>query len=408
MAIALTTKEKRWIKNVFMFLNNIPDPDNTVQSVTEFNDSVAKGHMYCAASYPILIRVWKAAHTIMEELDRRRFVDIDDAIEDLTWNNQIKYFDKDANDYLPMSFNEAADALAAMCVLNNLFWVPDKYTQYEIDYFNKTAFGISLNKALAAQFGSAPNQTSQNTTQAQNSASTSKSVNVQGTSPTGPHANITTAGNYIKPNSVHSRPIKTKTPGVVNSTYKQSGPQSQNAFDLKSTPGQKVTMTGDQGYIFCITAQDNIKSKNRPLVYVNPLINTSKYRTATTNKVKFDSAHGYSDLTLYFNTPAEATAFAQKLIAANLVPSKLSNVEIAKRSFSQFSKQFSHGFYEIGTELGNAFVCAYKLNEALAQENSEELDEEMSSESLTVEQNDKTQEEYLEDIRKARRELSWD
>lgn len=278
-------------------------------------------------------------------------------------------------------------------------------------------FGQSLTKAITAEFGSAPNmsttpnQPSQTTTQG--SASTGKSVKVQGTNPTGPHANIITASPYIKPNSVHARPIKTKTPGIVNSTYKQSGPQSPNAFDLKSVPGQKVTMAGDQGYIFCITAQDNIKSKNRPLVYVNPLINTSKYRTATTNRVKFDSAHGYSDLTLYFNTPAEATAFAQKLIAANLVPSKLSNVEIAKRSFTQFNKQFSHGFYEIGTELGNAFVCAYKLNEALAQEHSDEenydvLEEQVVTEPLTPKQNNKTQEEYLEDVRKARRELSWD
>ena len=64
--------------------------------------------------------VWDAAHKIMDEFDRRRFVDIDNEIRDLTHNSHVQYFDKDANAYLTMGFAEASDALAAMCVLNNL------------------------------------------------------------------------------------------------------------------------------------------------------------------------------------------------------------------------------------------------------------------------------------------------
>lgn len=126
-------------------------------------------------------------------------------------------------------------------------------------------------------------------------------------------------------------------------------------------------MTGEQGYIFCIMADDSATTANRPFAYVNPLLATPKYRVGNTNKVKFDSAHGYSDLRLLFNTYAEADAFLQKMLSAGCIPSKLAGVQIGRMGLhsGRFAREFRHGFYEIGTELGNAFVCANKLNENL-------------------------------------------
>lgn len=406
MAVVLEAKEKKWLKNVFFYLTNSQKPSANNWNTNDFNTSAA-GHMFVCGN-STADDVWQAASDIMDELDKKTYKDIDDRIAILATG--AAYWDKKNSKWYQLSASEVSDAIAAMCAMNGIAWDPSKYTKYEVAYFDKTMFGQSLKKAWAAELnnGQGTQPAATQTTAQPASQHVSKPVTVQGTSTTGPHANITTAGNYIKPSSVHGRSVQTKTPGVVNSTYKQSGPQSQNAFDLKSAPGQKTTMVGDQGYLFVITAQDSTTTKNRPLVYVNPLINTGKYRTNTTNKVKFDSAHGYSDLVLYFNTPAEADAFMQKIIAAKLVPSKLTNVEVGKQNMTKMYKYFSHGFYEIGTELGNAMVCAYKLNEALTPEDEAQLDEDMITEPLEAEQEFGTKESYLEAVRKASRELSWD
>lgn len=231
-------------------------------------------------------------------------------------------------------------------------------------------------------------------------------MTVPGANPNDPRANIVTAGNYVKPNSVHQRPTKTKTPGVVQSTYKQSGPQSMNAFDLKSIPGQKVNMPGDNGNLYVITGTDSVTSKNRPLAYINPLINTKTYRNGTTNRIKFGSAHGYSDLTLYFNTANEAYTFLVKMEQAGLIPAKIVNPCVGHRSISSIAKQYSHGFYEIGTELGNAMVCAYNLNENYKAAVTEPLEEEVIMDSVEPAQETKTKEEYLEELKDNIRKLT--
>lgn len=202
-------------------------------------------------------------------------------------------------------------------------------------------------------------------TAANNSASSASTQgnNTQGNANSGPKLATQSLGKA----SVHARAALQNIPGPAKNPYKSSGPRSYDAWDLKSTPGQKVQMTGEADYVFCIMADDSTTTANRPFAYVNPLLDTPRYRVGSTNKVKFDSAHGYSDLRLLFNTYAEADAFLQKMQQAGCIPSKLTAVQIGRMSLhsGRFAKEFAHGFYEIGTELGNAFVCAKKLNENL-------------------------------------------
>ena len=343
--MSMTKSQKQWLKFAFQPLMRAADPSKSNWSTTDFVNNVnATGIPIYIASTADLQSVWQAAQEITSELTHNQFKNL---------NFQIKLLShylgwKDSTGHPNFIGDlEVADAIAQLALASNIQWDASNYTQYEVNYFNNTLLGNALLKYN-------PSQQTSNTTGA---TSTPKQKN-------NPFPNTVVAGNYVKAQSVHLRSTKTKTPGVVNNSYKQSGPQSKNAFDLKSTPGQKVKLHGEQGYIFVITAKDTRTSKNRPFAYINPLINTATYRNTTTNIVKFSSAHGYSDLPLYFNTQAEAEAFLQKMIAANRIPLKLVSPVIGIRSL-QSNKGFSHDFYEIGTEFGNAFVCAYKLNENL-------------------------------------------
>lgn len=371
MPTTLSLDEKRWLKYVFFTLVKGEDPDKNGWDTDDYNDYLNK------INSPLVILddttgVYACAQGIWKELNQRSADSgqtIDPCVRKIVTETQYK---DQSLQLVTIPYDVAISALAKMCVINGIEWDPSKYTAWELNYFYKTDFGHALKQYQAeASDVSINNQ----------AGAPSSSTNATGASSgqTGAFSHVVTGGNYVKPNSVHARPIKTRTPGVVKSTYKQLGPQSANAYDLKSVPGQKVTLSGEQGWLFCVSANDTATSRNRPFANVNPLIDTKTYRVGSTNKVKFDSAHGYSDLILYFNTYAEADAFLAKMKAANLIPGKIVQECVSKQSLisGPTARFFRHGFYEIGTELGNAYVCAFKLNEALAipqKQNVEETD----------------------------------
>jgi hypothetical protein len=220
-----------------------------------------------------------------------------------------------------------------------------------------------------------------------------------------------TAGNYVKDTAVHGREWQKKItdPNDPNyippNDYKKSGPRSRDAFDLKDTPLNPKELTGEEGYLFVVTASDTSTSANRPFAFINPLINTTKYRNANTNIVNFGSAHGYSDLILFFNTEADADDFMHKMLNANKFPKKIADakgiVQVGKQKISRNQRFFASKFYLIGTDLGDAYVCAYKLNEDL----EENLDEELITEPIEPAE-DKI--DYKEAVRQMSRNVNWD
>jgi hypothetical protein len=114
------------------------------------------------------------------------------------------------------------------------------------------------------------------------------------------------------------------------------------------------------------------------------------------------SAHWYGDLKLYFNTLAEAQAFMTNALNANKISSKFTNVHVEAKAISSGpdARFLSHGFYEIGTDLGNAYVCAYRLNEGIDEDLDE--DEPDSKEATTFDEA-----KWREDIAQLLREAPW-
>lgn len=92
-----------------------------------------------------------------------------------------------------------------------------------------------------------------------------------------------------------------------------------------------------------------------------------------------------------------------KAINANIIDSsRFFNIHIEAKELSRGkdAKFLSHGFYEIGTELGNAYVCTYRLNEDL----HEDLDEtEQKVEDVATFDEAK----WREDIAKLLKEAPW-
>ena len=364
MAIQLEPKEKRWLKRVYFYLLNANKPSANNWDVTTFND-VAKGNMQLDTKVADVDAAWNCVQKINEVIINREYSDITDEIMDLS--KAARYWDKDKEDYLVLSAPEIADALAGMCVLNGFVWDPADYTQFEIAQFDKTLFGKALKMAWEMQ-----NKNSEEEKQVPPTPSSSAQA-------PDPSSSVPTAGNYIDGKaSVHRKTVQKKDPTVTKNDYKQSGPQSPNCFDLKSQPFQKEKLSGENGNVFVIVAEDSTTSANKPYAFINPLINTPNYRTNNTNKIKFGSGHAYSDLPLYFNTLADGQAFLSKMISANLIPSRFTNPHVGKQAFTGIMRKFlSHDFYRIGTELGDVYVCAYKLNEDLEESilESQEFDE---------------------------------
>jgi len=383
--IELTKKEKIWLKKVFAYLTSIQNLPSKNWDTPTFN-SAAQGTMKIVAGS--VDAVWQAAMRIRDTFNKGDFNNIDSEIRTLA--DGTNYFSQKANAYKGLSYTEVLDALAGLCAINNIPFNPKgEYTTFEKAQFEKTDFGKALVNARNAhaqpsQPGAGTNPTQSTTTSSQGTSSAGGST----TTNKGAHDSVPTAGNYIDGKaSVHTRSVAKKDPTQTLSTYKSEGPKSGLVFNMKSVPGRKEQMTGDQGYVFVIAAEDSTTTKNKPLAFINPLINTKNYRNQTTNIVKLGSAHGYSDLTLYFNTFKDAEAFMVKLVQANKVSSKYTNVRVEKRDLNgRFKYMFDRGFYRVGTDLGDVYVCASKLNEAVEADADEvELTEATNADNFDVE-----------------------
>lgn len=392
--IELEKKEKNWLKKVFNYLTSIPNLPSKNWDTATFNAKAA-GTMQITSGK--VNDIWNAAQYIRKTFETGDYNDIDSAINTLATNT--KYYRPKTDSYKGLSFEEATDALAGLCVLSNIPFNPKgEFTTFERDQFEKnTFFGQRLVYAReenskpaepAPQPSAQPNPqpssqpstptagpagpagaqpTSTQPTATSTPTTPKPTPKPQPTTSAGPYDSVPTAGNYIDGKaSVHRRTKQKADPNAPVDTYKSEGSKSHLVFDMKSVPGRKETMAGDQGYLFIIAAEDSTTSRNKPVAFINPILTTKTYRNQTTNIVRMGSAHGWADLTLYFNTIKEAEDFAVKMGNANRIESKFTNVRAEKRSISgKFGKMFAHGFYRVGTELGDVYVCASKLNEAV-------------------------------------------
>ena len=279
------------------------------------------------------------ATAICDELVNRNFDNIDNNIRRIAYygirfNGKHKRFNEE----------QIAKCIVYMAELVQLYWDDTVRTPYEIDEFKKTYLGQAV-YTYGRYISAIPDKTlrARNTKSASGGASSNTNTN-------------SSASNNNQPKN----------------GYKQSGPQSGNARDLKGNPGDKVLADG--GIVYKIIG-DDASSKNVPNVFVNPLISSGA--AGDTNKVKFSSGNGYSDCTCFFDDMQDAIDFLNKIIQNNRVPVNVSNPRLVK------CKADPNGYFIVGTEFGDCAISAKKLNEALAEALNEEAPREVNWEKAT-------------------------
>lgn len=259
-----------------------------------------------------------AAQTICDELTKRDFADIDNAIVMISNFRFIPNYDG-LGSYKSIKPAAIAKCIVYMAELLQLYWDDTIRTPFEVDEFKKTLLGKAVYK-YGRYISAIP---------AKKSRSTSGSA-------------------------------ATKTPGQPpKNSYKSSGPQSGNARDLRDpdgsagTPGVKVTANGP--LIYKIIG-DKI-GQSTPNAFIKPL--NPNGAAGSTNKVFIGSGKGYGECTCFFDDPNDAKNFLDAIIKSNRVPSNVANLRIVK------SKADSNGYFLVGTEFGVCAIVASKLNEEL-------------------------------------------
>lgn len=260
-----------------------------------------------------------AAQAVCDELINRDFANVDAEIKRLSG---YYFYASLTNTSKRTSYKpeQVAKSIVYMAELTQLYWDDTVRTPYEIDEFKKTLLGAAVYKygryisAITGKKGT-------------RAASNSSGGRAAGQPP--------------------------------QNNYKQSGPQSGNVRDLQGNPGEKVLA---DGHLIYKIIGDNPQSKNTPNVFIKPL--SAAGAEGSTNKIFINSGNGYTDCTCYFDNPNDATAFLNKILASNRVPSNVTNLRVVK------SKADSNGYFLVGTEFGIVAISAKTLNEALTEADS--------------------------------------
>jgi hypothetical protein len=267
----------------------------------------------------------ESAEVICKEIKFREFnfTGVDNAIRKIAYYSYF-YDLHGTTDTKSRQLNEAqiAHILAAFCAENGIFWddVNTSRTTVEMEtYTTKTIFG-----AACWAFECFLSQ------QADKKTPVAKSAASRGAS-----ASRTTGGG-------------------PTSGYKSSGPKSSLVVNLVGKPGEKIHPPKSTPLILIRCTSDKPKKQ---YVYINPL---------RTSSVSLGDPSGYSDCKLFFKTISDAQD-AIRLIKSGTVtvPSHITDFSLEKQAVD------SNGYFEVETNVGNAYIKASKLNEAI----EEDLDE---------------------------------
>lgn len=259
-----------------------------------------------------------AAIKVCDELINRDFNDVDNSIRELAgvkFNSNLN-----TDNGSTKSYNEegVAKSIVYMAELLSLYWDDTVRTTYELDEFKKTLLGQAVFK-----YG--------------------RYISAVGAAKSG-----------------GTRAASSRTPGQPpKNNFKQSGPQSGNARDLRDingnpgTPGQKVDPAHADVYGIVGTSTT---SKNIARVFVKPLAPSGA--AGKTNKVCIGSGKGFGDCVCWFEDPKDAQDFLDQIVANGKVPANVTGLQIVAR------KKESNGYFLVGTEFGICAISAKALNEA--------------------------------------------
>ena len=262
-----------------------------------------------------------AAIKVCDELINRDFNDVDSSIRELAGVKFVSKLDTDNGNHKSYNEEGVAKTIVYMAELLNLYWDDTVRTTYELDEFKKTLLGQTVFKYK-------------------------RYISAIG-------AGAAAGGG--------TRAASSRAPGQPpKNNFKQSGPQSGNARDLRDVngkpgqPGVKVDPMGADVYGIVGTSTT---SKNIARVFVKPLAPSGA--AGNTNKVLIGSGKGFGDCVCWFEDPNDAQDFLDQIMAAGKCPANVNGLQVVAK------KKESNGYFLVGTEFGICAISAKALNEAL-------------------------------------------
>ena len=270
-----------------------------------------------------------AAKAVCNELVNRDFSNVDQSINILS---QVRFYDTltGQGKYVRMQPEKIAKAIVYLAEQLQIFWDDTIRTPYEISEFQKTQLGNAVYKYGRYISAIKP----------QKKSSSKNSVGSSTNSGTGSSANA-----------------------QPKNGFKQSGPKSGEARDLRGmdgvspgTPGEKCYAEGPISYKLVGSKQGQ---KTEIVVFVRPL--HPKGAAGSTNKVFVGSGRSYGECICFFDDHKEAQDFLDKVVASGIVPNDVVGLQVNK------TKSESNGYFLVGTEFGVCAISANKLNEDLEE-----------------------------------------
>ena len=152
--------------------------------------------------------------------------------------------------------------------------------------------------------------------------------------------------------------------GVPKSGYKSSGPKSGLVKGLVGEPGEK-TILPSSDTLFVIVCDSDKKKKQ--YVFIDPLS-----PVAEVNKVRFGDPSGWSSCKIFFDSISKVEKALNDIKTGDFrIPSDISGLHVERQ------KADPNGYFKITTDLGEVYIKASKLNEAIEEAlNTENTDAE--------------------------------
>ena len=211
-----------------------------------------------------------AAIKVCDELINRDFNDVDASIRALAGVRFNSNLDTDQGSNKSYNEEGVAKTIVYMAELLNLYWDDTVRTTYELDEFKKTLLGQAVYK----------------------------------------YRRVISAVGASKA-SGGTRAASSRAPGQPpKNNFKQSGPQSGNARDLRDVngdPGQPGVKVDPMGADVYGIVGSSTTSKNVARVFVKPLAPSGA--AGKTNKVCIGSGKGFGDCVCWFEDPNDAQEF---------------------------------------------------------------------------------------------------
>jgi hypothetical protein len=145
--------------------------------------------------------------------------------------------------------------------------------------------------------------------------------------------------------------------GAPKSGYKSSGPKSGVIKGLVGEPGEKTHFSSSLYVLVCDSAK-----KKKQYVFIDPLSPITEI-----NKIRFGDPSGWSSCKIFFDSyEAARTAMEAAESGDFRIPSDITGLHIER------AKADPNGFFKVKTELGEVYIKASKLNEAIEEALKEE------------------------------------